>query len=94
MKIVYAPKARADLQTCVGFIAKDNPMAATHLAERVFALVDRLAAGDLEGPEQRLYDGQMVRSWPVPPLRVYYQRLANELRVLRIYHHARRPITR
>ncbi len=76
------------------FIAKDNPMAAAHLAERVFALVDRLAAGDFEGPEQRLYSGQIVRSWPVPPLRVYYQRLANELRVLRIYHHARRPMTR
>jgi len=46
--------------------------------------------GELEGPEQRLYDGQMVRSWPVPALRVYYQRLANALRVLRIYHHSRR----
>jgi len=94
LKIVYAPKARADLQTCVRFIARENPMAATHLAEHVFALVDRLGAGEFDGPEQRLYNGQMVRSWPVPPLRVYYQRLANELRVLRIYHHARRPITR
>ena len=25
MRIVYAPKARADLQTCVEYIAKDNP---------------------------------------------------------------------
>jgi len=94
LRIVYAPKARADLQTCVEYIAKDNPSAAASLADRVFTLVDRLAAGEFDGPEHRLYNGQLVRSWPAPPLRVYYQRLPKELRVLRIYHHARRPITR
>jgi plasmid stabilization system protein ParE len=78
----------------VEYIAKDNPRAASSLADRVFALVDRLAAGEFDGPEHRLSNGQLVRSWPVPPLRVYYQRLAKELRVLRIYHHARRPIAR
>ena len=75
MRIVYAPKARADLQTCVEYIAKDNPLAAARLADRVFALVDRLAAGSFDGPEHRLYNGQLVRSWPVPPVRVYYQRV-------------------
>jgi len=94
LRIVYAPKARADLQACVEHIAKDNPRAAASLADRVFALVDRLAAGEFDGPEHRLYNGQLVRSWPVPPLRLYYQRLPKELRVLRIYHHARRPIAR
>ena len=94
MRIVYAPKARADLQTCVEYIAEDNPLAAARLADRVFALVDRLAEGSFDGPEHRLYNGQPVRSWPVPPLRVYYQRAIKELRVLRIYHHARRPIAR
>jgi plasmid stabilization system protein ParE len=27
LRIVYAPKARADLQTCIEYIAKDNPSA-------------------------------------------------------------------
>lgn len=57
-------------------------------------VVEQLAAGDFEGPEQRLRSGRLVRSWPVPPLRVYYQRRADELVVLRVYHHARRPLTK
>ncbi len=60
-------------------IAKDNPRAAATLADRVFTLVDRLAAGEFDGPEHWLYNGQLVRSWPVPPLRLYYQRLPKEL---------------
>jgi len=59
LRIVYAPKARADLQTCVEYIAKDNPLAAARLADRVFALVDRLAEGSFDGPEHRLYNGQL-----------------------------------
>src|SRR5262249_25335623 len=51
--------ARADLQACVQYIAKNNPDAAANLANRVFALVNRLAAGDFDGPERRL------REWPV-----------------------------
>jgi len=35
-----------------------------------------------------------VRSWPVPPVRVYYQRQSNALWVLRIYHQAQPLITK
>jgi hypothetical protein len=37
-------------------------------------------------------DGSRVRSWPIPPFRVYYQRRGAELVVLRVYHQARRPL--
>jgi plasmid stabilization system protein ParE len=37
LRIIYAPKARADLQTCVEY-AKDNPLAAARLADRVFVV--------------------------------------------------------
>ena len=64
MRIVYAPKARADLQTCIEYIAKDNPSAAVSLADRVFALINRLAAGEFDGPEHHLYNGQLFEVGP------------------------------
>jgi len=36
----------------------------------------------------------LVRSWPVHPVRVYYERSADKVVVLRIYHQSRSPITR
>lgn len=61
---------------------------------RGFSIIDKLAAGDFDGPEQELTSGERVRSWAVPPVRVYYQRQEDALWVLRIYHQARRPIAR
>ena len=36
----------------------------------------------------------LVRSWAVPPFRVYYQRHVDELLIVRVYHQTRRPIAR
>jgi plasmid stabilization system protein ParE len=87
-------RALAELEACVEYIRNDNPRAAADFASEVFATIEMLAAGDFEGPESVLRSGQRIRSWPVPPLRIYYQRHGDELRILRIYHQARRPITR
>jgi plasmid stabilization system protein ParE len=38
--------------------------------------------------------GESVRSWVIPPFRIYYQRRQDALLVLRIYHHSRRPIAK
>jgi plasmid stabilization system protein ParE len=92
--IVWAPEAIQDLVATVDFIALRNPTAAAALAERVFELVDHLAAGDFDGSEQQLTSGEHVRSWAVPPLRVYYQRQPAGLHVVRVYHQARFPITK
>ena len=94
MKVRFLDLATRDLRATVEYIARRNPSAAQALSDRVLRVVEQLAAGDFEGPEQRLRSGRLVRSWPVPPLRVYYQRRPDELVVLRLYHHARRPLTR
>ena len=94
MKVRFYAKAGADLRAAVEYVAERNPRAAEELAERVFALIARLADGEFEGPEEHLRSGKVVRSWPIPPLRVYYQRRDEAFVVLRIYHHARRPIAR
>ncbi len=92
MKIVFAPEALADLEATVEYIAERNPSAAREVGERVFAIVDQLAVGAFEGPEQVLRTGDRVSSWPVRPMRVYYEREADRLVVLRIYHQARQPL--
>jgi plasmid stabilization system protein ParE len=92
--ITIAPEAVDDLEATVEHIAAHNPRAAAGLARRVFDMIDRLAEGILDGPEQELTTGERARSWPVPPLRIYYQREPGRLIVLRIYHQARKPIVR
>jgi plasmid stabilization system protein ParE len=90
----FAPKAEADFAAVVGYLAERNPVAAAEFADRIFAIIDRLAASEFEGPEQTLISGEVVRSWPIPPVRVYYQRQADAFWVLRIYHQSQTPIVR
>ena len=64
-------------------------------AEADFAsVVGYLARGEFDGPAALLNTGEVVRSWPVPPVRVYYQRHAEALWIIRIYHQAQPPLTR
>jgi len=94
LKVIFAPEAEQDLLAALEFLGSRNPAVAAQLYRNVTELVRRLAEGDFEGPQRRLRSGAIVRSWPVSPYRIYYQRGENMLLVVRIYHQARRPITR
>ena len=92
MRVVVASEARDDLAAAVAYIAKDNPAAATRLLERIHEVVRLLAEGGLDGPRSALRSGLEVRSWPVPPLRIYYRCEPDAFHILRIYHQSRRPL--
>lgn len=94
MTIYFAPKAEADFAAIIGYLAERNPIAAGDLGDRIFTVIDKLARDEFGGPEQTLVSGEVVRSWSVPPLRIYYQRQASAFWVLRIYHQAQRPIVK
>ena len=94
MTIYFAPKAEADFAAIIGYLAERNPTAAAELGDRIFMVIDKLARDEFDGPEQTLVSGEVVRSWPVPPVRVYYQRQSSAFWVLRIYHQAQRPIVK
>lgn len=79
MKLLFSPKAEADLDTAAGYLGERNVMAALAFVERVRTVVRRLAVGEFEGIGQKLRSGECVRSWPVPPYRIYYQRTADVL---------------
>ena len=93
-RTIWSPQAADDLTEALDYLVERNPQAAAKLAERVLALVDRLADGDLHGPAQTLRSGEVVHSWPVPPFRLYYQRDETMLSIVRHYHQRRRPISK
>ena len=94
MTLHFSPEAEADFAAVIGYLVERNPVAASELSDRIFGVIDRLAEQQFEGPEQTLASGDVVRSWPVPPVRIYYQRRADAFWVLRIYHQAQTPIVR
>ena len=90
----FAPQAEADFAAIIGYLAERNAVAAGELSDRIFTVIDKLARDEFEGPEQTLVSGEVVRSWPVPPLRVYYQRQPSAFWVVRIYHQVQQPIVK
>jgi plasmid stabilization system protein ParE len=94
LKVRFSPRARTDLRSAVEFIAARSTRAAAELRDHLLATIESLARGEFEGAEVRLRSGATVRSWPVLPYRIYYQRSAETLRVVRVYHQARRPIAK
>jgi len=94
LKISYTEEAVADIVSALTCLAERSPAAAAKLDADIQRCIDRLAAQEFDGPVSRLRSGTEVRSWPVPPFRIYYQRLSAELLIVRVYHQARRPIAR
>lgn len=78
----------------ITYLNERNPTAAANLDSDIAKCIERLAAQEFDGPVSRLRSGAVVRSWAVAPFRIYYQRHPDELLVVRVYHQARRPITR
>jgi len=90
----FVPQAETDFAVIVEYLAERNPTAALNLGDRIFTVIDKLAREEFDGPEQTLVSGEVVRSWSVPPVRVYYQRQSRALWILHIYHQAQRPIVK
>jgi len=94
MTIALSPQARQDLRQLYQQIAQDDPEAADRVLARTVEVIGMLASGGVEGREVHLADGRKVRTWPVPPYRIYYRKTAEVFQVVRVYHQARRSIER
>jgi plasmid stabilization system protein ParE len=92
MNIRYTSAALDDLRIALEYLFERNPDAAEKLAVRIERTVEMLAEGWFDGPETRVGD-ERVRSWAVPPMRIYYLREPDgTLLVLRVYDQRRGPI--
>lgn len=94
MKVNYTEEAVADIVQAITDLNERNPTAAAKLDADIARCIQRLADREFEGPVSRLRSGAVVRSWGVPPFRIYYQRRPDELLIIRVYHQKRRPIAR
>ena len=94
MTIVVAPQAREDLREAYEYIRKDNPNAAARVFAHIVEVMGMLVSESVRGRDVLLRDGRRVKTWPVPPYRIYYRVKGQELQVIRVYHQARRPIER
>ncbi|MEY4706266.1 MAG: ParE toxin of type toxin-antitoxin system, parDE [Nitrospirota bacterium] len=94
MTIVVSLQAGKDLQEAYEYIHKDNPIAADRVLAHIVEVIGMLAAETVMGREVLLRYGRWVKTWPVPPYRIYYRVSGQELQVIRVYHQARRPIER
>ena len=94
MTITYTEEAVADIVEAISYLNERNPAAAAKLDAEIARCIERLADREFEGPVSRLRSGAVIRSWSVPPFRIYYQRHPHELVIVRVYHQSRRPITR
>lgn len=94
MKVTYTEEAVADIVEAITYLNERNPTSAARLDADIARCIGRLADREFEGPVSRLRWGAVVRSWAVPPFRIYYQRHPDELLILRVYHQKRRPIAR
>ena len=79
MTVTYTEEALADIVEAIRYLNDRNPTAAANLDAEIGKCIDRLASEEFDGPLSRLRSGALVRSWAVPPFRVYYQRHAAEL---------------
>jgi plasmid stabilization system protein ParE len=94
LTVTYTEEAVADIVEAIAYLNDRNPTAAAKFDADITRCIERLAEREFEGPVSRLRSGAVVRSWGVPPFRIYYQRHRDELVIIRVYHQKRRPIAR
>jgi plasmid stabilization system protein ParE len=94
LRVTYTEEAVADIVEAISYLTARNPTAAANFDAGIARCIERLANREFDGPVSRLRSGAVVRSWGVPPFRIYYHRRPDELLVVRVYHQSRRPIVR
>ena len=94
MKVTYTEEAVADIVQAITYLNERSPTAAAKLDADIARCIERLTDPEFDGPVLRLRSGAVVRSWGVPPFRIYYQRHPDERVIVRVYHQKRRPIAR
>lgn len=93
-KFEYSELAAQDVAEQLSYLLQHSQTAAVELEQALTKLLAALAAREFEGPDATLRSGQVIHSWPLYPLRVYYQRRGATLYVVRVHHGSKRPIER
>jgi len=93
MRLEWTCPAINDLKSASDYVAKDNPRAAKHMAERVREAVEYLADYPNMGRPGRVAQTRELVISGTPFIAVYWV-TGGIVQILRILHHARRwPLT-
>lgn len=89
MKVVWRARARADLDSAISYIAKDNPGTAQSVRDRILQSAALLEQWADVGRRGRRAD---LRELVVPqaPYLIIYRRAASKVTILRIWHTSRK----
>ncbi len=89
MKLVYLPRAVADLRAIVDYIANDNPIAAGDVRVRIEQSIMVLQAHPLIG---QLTELRGLHKWPIPglPYSAYYRIEKSRIVIARVLHGKRK----
>ncbi len=95
-RVVFTDDATTDLEELAEYLDARNPVAAVKVRDAIFAAVAMLASPGprVEGPAVTLRSGAPCRRHFIHPVVLYYQREGGVLTIVRVYHHAREPISR
>ena len=95
-RVEFTVDAADELDELVEYIDARNSDAARRVRRDVMGAVARLASEvpRLDGRPVTLQSGDRCLRWFVHPVVVFYEREPGVVRVLRVLHHAREPITR
>jgi plasmid stabilization system protein ParE len=87
-KVVWTDAAAAELEAITAYVAAENPVAATRLAQRLVALADSLAEFPKRG---RVADEDCREMTTIWPYILRYLVEDDRVLILRIRHGARHP---
>lgn len=95
-RVEFTVDAADEFDELVAYLDARNPVAARRVRRDVMDAVARLARDlpRLDGYPVTLQSGDRCLRWFVHPVVVFYEREPGVVRVLRVLHHAREPITR
>jgi len=69
--ILFSDEALRDVREYFRYLADRSESSARKMRDRLATVLTELAALEYEGPADRLTTGERVRSWAVPPLRLF-----------------------
>lgn len=89
-EIIWTEPAVSDLDEIAGYVALDNPDAASMLVKNTFSKVDRLADFPLSGRNPPELPHSLYREVVVPPCRVFYRVDGEQVLILSVIREERK----
>jgi addiction module RelE/StbE family toxin len=87
MRLVWSPRALAQLENAVSYIAQDDPSAAWRVYDRIVARVDQLLSLPELGPPGRIQGTRELVITDTPYVAVYRVK-GDELQIAAVWHSA------